>query len=151
MNTVENAKYNLSDNCSLIIKFMDEVWGKANPDAIKKFVSRDFVDHAYSPGNASGHAAMVSLFNTAFSEVTHSIEDAVAQNNKVIIRVRVKGRHTGVFRGIQPTNNLINVLQYRHFTIKGGYLFEHGALFDTAALLTQIGGQVSIEHACNRK
>ncbi|MGG1947965.1 ester cyclase [Trinickia sp. NRRL B-1857] len=135
---------------AIATRFMQVVWNEYDSQAVFDMVADDYVDHAYLPSNASGHADMVERFNRAFSEARHEVSDAVAQSDRVVLRLSVHARHTGVFRGIAPTGAIIDVQQYRTFRIRRGKLAEHWALFDTMALMQQIGALTDPTLACRR-
>lgn len=131
-------------------RFMRAVWNEYDSQAVFDMVADDYVDHAYLPSNAGGHADMVERFNRAFSEARHDISDAVVQADKVVLRLSVRARHTGVFRGVAPTGAVIDVQQYRTFRIRHDKVVEHWALFDTMALMQQIGALADPTLACVR-
>lgn len=131
-------------------RFMQVVWNGRDSRAVFDLVTEDYLDHAYVPSDARGHAAMVDRFNAAFSETRHEIEHAVAQSDLVILRLRVHARHTGVFRGIAPTGALIKVAQYRTFRIRHDVVSEHWALFDTMSLMQQLNALPDPGLACPR-
>lgn len=139
-----------ASSAMLVRQFMDEVWNAASPDAVPKFLDAGYVDHAYRPPNAKGLVAMLRLFNNAFADARHHIEEITAEAGQVTIRTLVEARHVGSFRGIAATGNVIRVRQYRSFGVRNGRIVAHDALFDTAALLTQIGGSLDATLACNR-
>lgn len=99
------------------------------------------------PADKNGHASMVRLFSAAFSGAAHAIEQCVAQDDMVIVRLRITARHTGQFRDIAATGNAIDVTQYRSFRIAGARIVEHWALFDTAGLLRQLQPALAVAGA----
>ncbi|PRC91998.1 ester cyclase [Solimicrobium silvestre] len=141
----------LDANTALVTKFMQDVWNRQDAAAVPNFVTTDYIDHAYTPRDASGHAAMVGAFSAAFSDAQHVIEQLTAQDDYVVIRVRVTARHTGNFRDAAPSGNLIDVVQYRTFRLLDNKIAEHWALFDTATLFRQIGASPSPANACVKK
>ena len=67
-----------------------------------------------------------------------SITHVVAQGNRVLVHLRMQGRHTGDFNGTPPTGNRIDAVMDL-FRIADGRLAEHWALMDTLTMLRQIG------------
>jgi len=141
----------VSPNVRLVKTFMQSVWSDMNPDLLGQFVSASFVDHAYSPADKAGHANMVKIFSGAFSQAKHIIEQCTEQDDRVVIRLRIKALHTGQFRDIAATGNTIDVTQYRTFRIAEGQIVEHWALFDTASLLQQLQPTVVVAGTCTIK
>ena len=67
------------------------------------------------------------------------IEDVVAEDDKVLVRLRVQGTHGGALMGVPATGRPIDIAVLDLFLIHGTQLFEHWALLDNLGLLRQIG------------
>ena len=67
------------------------------------------------------------------------IEDLVAEGEKVLARLRVKGTHGGILMGVPATSKKIDIAVLDLFQIRDGKLIEHSALLDNLGLLRQIG------------
>ena len=67
------------------------------------------------------------------------IEDMVAEGDKVLVRLRVRGTHGGELMGIPATGRPIDIAVLDLFMIRDAQLVEHWALLDNLGLLRQIG------------
>jgi len=67
------------------------------------------------------------------------IEDVIAEGEKVLVRLRVKGTHGGDLMGVPATGRKIDIAVLDLFQIREGKLIEHWALLDNLGLLRQIG------------
>ena len=67
------------------------------------------------------------------------IEDVIAEGEKVLVRLRVKGTHGGELMGVPPTGRPIDIAVLDLFAIRDGQLVEHWALLDNLGLMRQIG------------
>ena len=67
------------------------------------------------------------------------IDDVVAEGEKVLVRLRVRGTHGGELMGIAPTGRKIDIGVLDLFHIRNGKLIEHWALLDNLGLLRQLG------------
>jgi predicted ester cyclase len=67
------------------------------------------------------------------------IEDLVAEGEKVLARLRVKGTHRGDLMGVPATGKTIDIAVLDLFQIRDAKLVEHWALLDNLGLLRQIG------------
>ena len=67
------------------------------------------------------------------------IEDMVAEGDKVLVRLRVKGTHGGDLMGVPATGRPIDIGVLDLFQFRDGTLVEHWALLDNLGLLRQIG------------
>ena len=117
---------------------MSIVWDQADTQAIGRFVTADYVDHAYN-GGAESLKAQIAQLNEAFPGSRHQIEDVVCDGDRVMLRARLEGRHQGAFRGIAPSHAAIDVRVARWFRLEAGRIAEHWALLDTVGLFRQIG------------
>lgn len=67
------------------------------------------------------------------------IEDVIAEGDKVLVRLRVKGTHGGDLMGVPATGRPIDIPVLDLFMIRDAQLVEHWALLDNLGLLRQIG------------
>ncbi|MGO4274930.1 ester cyclase [Paenibacillus sp. TAF58] len=79
-----------------------------------------------------------SQIGEAFPDKHYSVEEVIAQGEKVIARIFMTGTHIGTFAGHLPTGNSIKATQFREFRIVDGQIVEHRGWFETATLLPQI-------------
>ncbi len=130
-----------AENKSLVRAYLEDVWGKRDLGAIDRYLAPDYVQH-------SGHAAPgrdgVKVFFkglwAAFSDQTHSIDDVIAEGDKVVWRWTVRARHTGPLYGIAATGKSITATGISIVRIAGGRFVEHWGEQDTAGLIQQLRG-----------
>ena len=67
------------------------------------------------------------------------IEDVIAEGDKVLVRLRVRGTHGGELMGIAATGRRIDIGVLDLFQFRDGQLIEHWALLDNLGLLHQLG------------
>jgi len=137
-------------NSDTVRAFIEAFWNERDLDSAGRFLAPDYVDHAYSPHTADGLKKTAGELAGAIPDHRSIIEDLVAQGDKVVARMVLRGRHGGPFRGAPPTGNPVEVNVYRMYRLAGGKIAEHWALLDTATLLRQIGAPPSPENACKR-
>jgi predicted ester cyclase len=127
-----------SASAQFIRQFMSEVWDKAQIEATEAFVTANYIDHAYE-GGVDALKAQISQLHGAFPGSLHKIEDILVEGDRVMLRARLQGRHTGAFRAIPATDAPIDVRVARWFRLEDGKIAEHWALLDTIGLFRQIG------------
>ncbi|MFD0681559.1 MULTISPECIES: ester cyclase [unclassified Paenibacillus] len=138
-------------NVETVRSFIERFWNKQELNCTKEFLTEDYRDHAYTPNSVEGLEQMGRILNSAFSGQQSMIQEIIAQGDKVMVRMVLRGEHSGTFRGTAPTGNSVEATVYREYRLVDGKIAEHWALFDTAALLQQIGAQLSIDNACKIK
>src|SRR5713101_5503546 len=100
-------------------RLVEEVWNKGNLAVADEIVAasvRDWdaarINYPASPGSelgSEGFKQLVTLFRAAFPDVYLTIEDMIAEGDKVVVRWIAHGTHSGELRGIGPTGKQITV------------------------------------------
>jgi steroid delta-isomerase-like uncharacterized protein len=81
----------------------------------------------------------VTMFLSAFPDLHWTIEDAVAEGNKVVLRLTARGTHRGAFQGIPPTGKQVTVTGIIISRLADGKIAEEWANRDVLGLLQQLG------------
>jgi steroid delta-isomerase-like uncharacterized protein len=79
-----------------------------------------------------------ALMKQAFPDLQAHVEDIVADGDKVAVRVRFHGTHSGEFLGIPATGRTVEYVSHEFYRIAGGLIAEEWICSDTATLLGQI-------------
>jgi steroid delta-isomerase-like uncharacterized protein len=112
-------------------------------EALGELLADDFVEHEEIPGlepTREGVKEFFEMYIAAFPDLRFDAEDVLASGDKVVARVRVTGTHDGEFLGIPATGKsidvqLIDIIRFGD----DGLAHEHWGVFDTLALMQQIG------------
>ena len=75
----------------------------------------------------------------AIPDMRLDIEDVVAEGEKVLVRLTIRGTHRGELFGIAPTGRAVEVAVLDLFHVRGGRLAGHWALLDNLGMLRQLG------------
>lgn len=78
------------------------------------------------------------MFRAAFPDMHDTIEDMLAEGDKVAVRVTVQGTHRGEFQGIAPTGRQISFAGFAIFRVVDGKIVENRALNDRQGLMQQL-------------
>lgn len=110
--------------------------------AIDEFFIPDCI--AYLPGfpsptNREGFRQFVAMLYAAFPDLHHTMEDQIAENDKVVNHVNVCGTHLGDFQGIPPTGKQVAFKDFFITHIQEGKVIKLWAQFDALNLLQQLG------------
>lgn len=88
-------------------RLIEEVWNQGNYDVVDEFIANDYIGHASSPSDETrgpgDYRQYYALLRRAFPNLTFTIEDQIAEGDRVVTRWTARGRHEGEFRGIPPT------------------------------------------------
>jgi steroid delta-isomerase-like uncharacterized protein len=78
------------------------------------------------------------LMRRAFPDLQAHIEDIVAAEDKVAVRVRFRGTHAGEFLGYPATGRTVEYVSHEFYRIAGGLIAEEWICSDLATLFRQI-------------
>jgi predicted ester cyclase len=127
------------DNKALVQRFFEEVINQRNVAALDQFVSPNAVNHTVPSGLPQGPNQFLSMHLNAFPDVKATVEDLLADGDKVVALVSYRGTHQGAFRSISPTGKLITLMGINIFRIVNGKIVEHWGLADRLSALQQLG------------
>ncbi len=129
-------------NIELIHWYIENGVNKNNLDNILSIFADDGFDHSAPPGMPQGKEGvrmLFSMFFTGFPGIQAQIEDVLAENDLVVFRATVRGKHTAEFMGIPATGRDIEVRVLDAIRIENGKIKERWGGFDTFSLLQQLG------------
>ena len=129
-------------NKALVRRWLAEM-DKRNLHIVDELVAVDYIDHNppipdLAPGR-EGVKQANALLLTAFPDATHTIEDQIAEGDKVVTRMTVRGTFIGEYLGIPPNGKQITAEGIMIHRIAGGQLVEHWAMADNLRLFQQLG------------
>jgi steroid delta-isomerase-like uncharacterized protein len=116
---------------------------RGDDDAVYEMLAEDYVDHSPPiPGLSSGREGVRQaneLLRVAFQEAVHTIQEQLAEGDKVMTHVVTRGTFTGPFLGYPPTGRVVEITGVAVHRIVDGKLAEHWANADMAGFMHQIG------------
>lgn len=122
-------------------QFIDQVINRGDLAAVGDLVAASYVYHG--PGmevcGPDGLRGVLAMLRGAFPDWHETLDDLVADGNKVVFRVTGHGTHQGEFFGIPPTGRRVTMGGMDLVRIEGGRLAEHWANFDQFGLMQQLG------------
>jgi steroid delta-isomerase-like uncharacterized protein len=124
-----------------VIQNMLLAFEKGDTKNLDKFFASNWVNHDPSLPPMQGLEGAKQLIDlwSAFSERKVTIEDTIAEGDKVATRFTMSGKHTGTMMGIAPTGKSIHISASGIFRIVEGKLTDNWVNFDALGLLQQIG------------
>jgi steroid delta-isomerase-like uncharacterized protein len=89
--------------------------------------------------DVAGHEEAAKEFWAALPDLTQTIHDAFADEEKAAVRFTATGTHQGELMGVAPTGKRIEVAGMAMLHIVGGKVKELHEVFDIMGLMQQIG------------
>jgi steroid delta-isomerase-like uncharacterized protein len=129
------------DNKATARRWYEEVFNAGNLDLIHELFAPNFVDH--DPVNPlpglEGVRQVVGMYRGAFPDLHITVEDWVAEGDKVVTRFRAQGTHKGPLMGIPPTEKQVTVTGIDMLGFEHGKISEHWGNRDDLGMLQQLG------------
>jgi steroid delta-isomerase-like uncharacterized protein len=110
--------------------------------ALDEVLAPHAVDDNPTPGQASGRDGIKRAFGEfrlAFPDLRLTVEDMIAEGDKVVCRIRTDATHRGAFQGVPPTGKRVTQTGIDILRFAGDRLVERWGEFDTLGLLQQLG------------
>lgn len=127
------------DNKAKMREFYTEVMQKGNLAKLDELVAPAFVDHQPAPGQASGSEGVkqfVTAMHAALTGLQLTIEHVVAEGDKVVAHVSVRGKHTGELMGIPPSGKDVLMRISDLVRIENGKAVERWGVEDMSGLMS---------------
>jgi steroid delta-isomerase-like uncharacterized protein len=126
-------------------RLMEEAFGQGKTEVIDEVLHSDFV--CYDPNSESGEIrgvdtikGEIEYFRSAVPDLTYTVEDQVAEGDKVVSRWKASGTHQGEFFGVPGSGNRIEMsgIQIDRFA-ESGKMVEEWPEYDLLGAMKQIG------------
>jgi predicted ester cyclase len=133
------------ENKATARRFMEESFGGGKPELVDDVLDPDFV--RYDPYIESGEVrgaqtvkGNIEWFRNAFPDLSCTVEEQVAEGDKVVSRWTVRGTHRGDFFGVAGTGIRVEFtgMQIDRFD-ESGKIVEERAEFDLLGAMRQMG------------
>jgi steroid delta-isomerase-like uncharacterized protein len=130
-------------NKAIVRRFFEEVYNRGNLEVADELMAPDVVDHDMLPGQQSGvegYKRSIAEQRAASSDLRFSIEDMIAEGEKVVTRSVGSGTHDrGELMGVPPTGKRITVSNITITRLEGGKIVEEWTESDTLGMMRQLG------------
>ncbi len=130
-------------NVELVRRFFEEVWNKGNFSVVDELLAPNYADHSLPPGaprGRNGYKASVNMFRSAFPDIHFSLDQVLAEGDRVAIRLTGRGTHRGLFMGIPPTGKEVSFGGMTFICLENGKVIERWGISDIPGLMQQLAG-----------
>ncbi len=130
------------ENKAIFRRYVEEVGNEGNLDLVDEIFS-DYVSHqpdgSVLQRGPEDVKRFMGEFRSAFPDFHTTIEDQIAEWDRVATRWTMRGTHEGEFRGIAPTGKQITVTGIGIFRFSDGKVVESWDNFDQLGMMQQLG------------
>jgi len=116
-------------------RFLEEVINRGNVAAIDELSSPNIVDHTAPPGVPAGNEGFkmfITTFRAAFPDLHYTVDDEIAEGDKIVQRTTARGTMKGDFQGMPASGKTATWSE-------NGKAIEHWGVVDQMGMLAQLG------------
>ena len=119
------------ENKALVRREQEELWNHTgNLDAAAELFAPDYAEAAKQEA---------ADFRQGFPDVVSTIEDLIAEGDKVVARWTSQATHQGDYMGVPPTGKEVEFTGISVYRMEGGRIAESWTAEDELGLMRQIG------------
>ena len=125
-------------NKTIIRRRVEEIWNQGDLAIADELIADDYLSNGRTIGR-EGYKQFVAGVRAAFPDLRFTLDDLVAEGDRVAVRYTAQGTHSGTFMGIPPTGKRVTFTGIDLFRIAHGRMAEEWLMFDQLGLLRQLG------------
>jgi steroid delta-isomerase-like uncharacterized protein len=129
------------ENKDLARRSWEMLVNQQNPDAIDELYTPNFVWHEPDEDIQGPEEArrFLGMYLSAFPDMRVSVEDEIAEGDKVVTRWTIRGTHRGELMGMDPTDEQVEIKGITIHRIEGGRIAEEWERYDNLSVMQQLG------------
>lgn len=130
---------NTAANEALLRRFYEEVYADWNMAMVDEVVAPDFVSHDWPTGAAGPQffRKYYEALRAAVPDARYEVDDLIGEGDRVVVRWRMLGTHTGPFNGLAPSGRPITLKGIAIYRVSGGRLVERWVVSDLYGMLEE--------------
>jgi steroid delta-isomerase-like uncharacterized protein len=131
-------------NKQVVREFIEQAFVRTDESAANRLIADDFVPHSW-PGitDKKGFLAAQKRVAAALTGISMTVEDLIAEGDKVVARITARGTHTGDFMGMKGSGKSYTISETHIFRLKDGKVAEHWRDADMLGMMKQLGAMPS--------
>ncbi len=130
-------------NKDIVRRLFEELWNKGNLSVADELFTLNYDHHDPSTPDVGrgpeSEKKRATLYRPAFPDLRLTIEDTIAEGERVVIRWSCRGTHKGDLSGIAPTGKQFTISGVSIARIAGGKMAEGWVNWDALGLMQQLG------------
>jgi predicted ester cyclase len=130
------------ENKAIVRRFM-EAYNRRNLDIFEELVAPDYMDHVFEQKGRENLKQLFTMAFEAFPDWYEAIEDIISEGDKVWVRVKATGTHTGQWNlfgaKLPPTGEKVILNMVFIWRIADGKLAEGWEVDADLGFLKQLG------------
>jgi predicted ester cyclase len=134
----EKGMTNPTENKEIVRRLFEDGFNRDETALVERLVAPEYVDAAGERGPGAFRQVMTRL-RGAFPDLTYTLDELLAEGDRVAVRWHWTGTHQGPFRGLSPTQRPVTNTGAAIFRIRGGQIVAASLETDRLGFLQSIG------------
>jgi steroid delta-isomerase-like uncharacterized protein len=129
-------------NKTVVRRLIEEAMNKPNDRVVEELIDPRFVAREQEEMRmlgVEGFKELLGVYRTAFPDMRLTIEEIVAEGDKVITWATFTGTHQGPLQSLPATGRSVKVKDVDLFVVRNGKIVESRTNFDQWGLMKQLG------------
>lgn len=129
------------ENKAVVRRYLD-LMNAGAVERLKEVIAVSYVDHSAAPESQAGlegEKQFLAMVRNAFPDAHWTIEDILAEDDRVAVRVTFRGTQRGEFLGMAPTQRQVAMLATAFIRLSNGRIVESWINRDRLSLMQQLG------------
>jgi steroid delta-isomerase-like uncharacterized protein len=129
-------------NKAVIRRFVEEVQNNKDFTVYDELNAEDFVNLSSPPGippDREGGKVYLSGFLNAFPDAHFTVDDMIAEGDRVATKKTFTGTHTAALGEVPATGNRVTLQYVDIMRLRDGKIIEHWLAMDQMSFLQQLG------------
>jgi steroid delta-isomerase-like uncharacterized protein len=137
-------------NKTIVRRLVEEPW-KGDLSVVDELIDRNYIGHDPSIPRATarrrGFKEFVSTYRAAYSDARVTVDDQIAEGDKVATRWTARGQHDGDLMGVTPTGKKVTISGITLSRLANGKVVEEYTNWDAFGMMQQLGVVPELAHA----
>jgi steroid delta-isomerase-like uncharacterized protein len=132
----------MQNNSVVVRRFIEETINQGRIDSAVQFVWEDMVEQVPFPGQGPGLEGLKDVvrgMRAGFPDLYFSVDEQIAEGDKVVTRFEWTGTHQGEFLGVAATGRSVKVWGVVIDRLDSGRIKDTRIIMDTLGLMMQLG------------
>jgi steroid delta-isomerase-like uncharacterized protein len=128
-------------NKTVVRRFIKEIFEEGRAEALDELVAPGFVRHTGPSGDTDRDELRGAMerVSEGLADVAFTIEDMIADDDRVAVRLTSSARQVGEFMGIPPSGHSYTIGEIHIFRVRDGKIAEHWHEADFLGMMRQLG------------
>ena len=129
----------IDENKALVRRFITEIFEQGRVESVDELCADDFIGHTWGNADKEGLRQTMGRVAKSLADVHFTVEDEIAEGDRVAVRVTASARPVGEVAGQPATGRSYKIGEIHIFRVRDGKVTEHWHQYDQLGRAKQLG------------